>query len=244
MYARPPVFLLVIGSIAMFLHVVPVTLHGEESSHLRWESQMEAFERLDERDGIKEGGIIFTGSSSIRMWDLATSFPGRELMNRGFGGSQMSDAVAWFDIIVGKHKPSLVILYEGDNDVASGKTPEEIRDGLLEFLGLLRERAPEAELWFLTIKPSPSRAVMWDQATAANQLAEQLASRDEALRVIDLASCLLDSEGRADPQYFLEDRLHLNERGYALWTELMGRKLDSWEARRKERRLKEPSSGE
>jgi len=233
MYSRPPLFVFVMGSFAIFRLVEPALLHGGESSHLRWKDEMAAFERQDERNGIEEGGVIFTGSSSIRMWDLAVSFPGRKLMNRGFGGSQMSDAIAWFDIIVGKHKPSLVILYEGDNDVASGKTPEEVRDGLLEFIGLLRERAPEAELWFLTIKPSPSRAALWDVATSANQLAEQLASQDERVRVIDLASCLLDPEGRADPQYFLEDRLHLNERGYAMWTELIERELDSWEVQEK-----------
>jgi lysophospholipase L1-like esterase len=232
MMVRPSLFPIVAGCAFVLQLGFSLMVQGEGDSHLRWKEQMAEFEKEDEQGGIEEGGIVFTGSSSVRMWNLAASFPGRKLVNRGFGGSQMSDALAWFDTIVGKHKPSLVILYEGDNDLASGKTPEDIRGGLVEFLGLLRERVPESELWFLTIKPSPSRAGLWDKAKATNQLVEQLANGEERLRVIDLASCLLDSEGNADPSYFLEDRLHLNERGYAKWSELMDTELAGWQKRR------------
>ena len=99
----------------------------KQSPEARWGKDIRAFEAADKTNPPPQGAVLFIGSSSIRLWtNLAQAFPGHKVLNRGFGGSQLSDSVAFVDRIVTPYKPKLVLLYAGDNDIASGKSPERI----------------------------------------------------------------------------------------------------------------------
>ncbi len=183
----------------------------------RFESEIQKFDTLDQATPPVPSGVLFYGSSSIRLWDLPTSFPGLQVVNRGFGGSDMEAAVHFFDRVVPQHKPRVIVLYEGDNDLAQKRTCCQV---LAEFETLISKQKaalPEARLVCLSIKYSPSRAKLRLDQEAANALFKARCARDPQLVYVDLASKLLDEQGIPQAKYFQPDMLHLNPDGYAVW---------------------------
>ncbi len=192
----------------------------------RWEQAVRAFEENDRASRPPEGGIVFLGSSSFRRWDLEKSFPGKGLINRGFGGSQMADALRYLDRIVLPLKPRTIFLYEGDNDIGSGKSPETVEREFRELVARVRAALPETRIVFVAIKPSIRRWHLIGQARDANARIQSLAEADPLLEYIDSGSPLLGPDGRPRPDLFVDDELHLNDAGYAIWTELVDPYLD------------------
>jgi len=190
-----------------------------EPDPARFEKAIRAFEAQDAEAPPEPGGIVFVGSSSIRLWDLDESFPGLGALNRGFGGSQLSDAVHYVDRVVVKYRPRLVVLYAGDNDIAAGKAPERIRDDLLEFARRVRAALPEVPVAVMSIKPSPARWALWDRAQAANLLIARTCLEDDRLIYVDMATPLLGRDGRPRPEFYREDGLHLSPQGYRPWAD-------------------------
>src|SRR5690606_29107796 len=167
-----------------------------------------------------ERPVVFTGSSSVRMWStLAEDFPGVPVLNRGFGGSQVRDAVWYADEVAVRYRPRQVLLYAGDNDINAGRTPEQVLHDVQAFVARLRRDLPGVRIGFLSIKPSPSREAQLPLQQAANRLVREWIATQRGIDYIDVATPLLDAGGRPDPRYFLGDRLHLNAQGYALWRE-------------------------
>ncbi|RUL87680.1 GDSL-type esterase/lipase family protein [Tautonia sociabilis] len=187
----------------------------------RFSKEIEAFELADRQRPPSPGGILFVGSSSIRRWDLEASFPEIEVTNRGFGGSQLSDAIHFADRIIAPHRPRLIVLYEGDNDINAGKSAERVRDDLLRLADRCRSIAPEATLIVLSIKPSPARADLWPEMQRANALFKRLAAEHDRIDFVDVASPLLGPGGEMRPELYVEDELHLNDLGYAQWAEVL-----------------------
>jgi lysophospholipase L1-like esterase len=196
-----------------------VTLRAEEMTTglAKWEAEIQKFEAADKVKPPVPGGVVFYGSSSARMWDLPASFPKMQTLNRGFGGSDMAAAAHFYERVVPQHQPRVVVLYEGDNDLAAGRTADQI---LAEFETLVtkhRAALPEAKMICLTIKYCPSRAKLRMDQEAGNALLKARCARDPHLLFVDLASTLLDDEGQPQPKYFKPDMLHLNSEGYAVW---------------------------
>ncbi len=196
-----------------------VALRAEEkpTGLAKWEASIQKFEAADKATPPVPGGVVFYGSSSIGMWDLPTSFPNMQTLNRGFGGSDMAAAAHFYERVVPQHQPRIVVLYEGDNDLAGGRKADQI---LAEFETLVtqhRAALPEAKLICLTIKYSPSRAKLRMDQEATNALLKSRCAQDPHLLYVDLASTLLDEEGQPQPKYFKPDMLHLNPEGYAVW---------------------------
>ena len=107
----------------------------KQSPELRWGKEIRAFEEADKTNPPPRGAILFIGSSTIRCWtNLAQAFPGHQVINRGFGGSHLSDSVAFMDRIVTPYRPKLIFLYAGDNDIAAGKSPEEVLSDFKAFV--------------------------------------------------------------------------------------------------------------
>jgi lysophospholipase L1-like esterase len=168
------------------------------------------------------GAVVFVGSSSIRLWrSLAEDFPGIPTINRGFGGSELADSVFYFDRLVPLHQPRAVVLYAGDNDLWAGKTPEAIAADFAAFRAKLHAALPAAHLFYLAIKPSPSRAKVWPLGKEANRLIAAQCAADPLCTFVDVASVLLDAAGQPRPELFREDQLHLNPAGYARWTQVL-----------------------
>lgn len=193
----------------------------------KWEATMAAFEKRDRENPPPEGGIVFVGSSSIRLWDLKKSFPDLPVINRGFGGSEVSDSVRYVDRIVIKYKPRTIVFYAGDNDIAHGESPEQVASDVREFVAKVREKLPETTILFLSIKPSGARANLREKQERANALIRQLAEDDQRFKFVDVGRVLLDRNGVPRPELFLEDQLHLNAKGYDLWNEILAPSLKS-----------------
>jgi lysophospholipase L1-like esterase len=187
----------------------------------RWEPTIAAFEAGDKLAPPPKDSVVFIGSSSIRLWDLKQSFPDLVALNRGFGGSQMSDAVKYARRIVTPYKPRLIVLYEGDNDLNAGKLPTQVASDFDEFLKIVRAELPITPLVVIGMKPSPSRWKLIEQQREANRLLAERCSQDGRARFLDVERPMLGSDGQPKPDIFRADKLHLNDEGYKIWNELL-----------------------
>lgn len=187
----------------------------------RWEKSIEAFEKADAAKPTPSGGTVFVGSSSIVGWKLTKHFPMRNVLNRGFGGSQLADSAHYAARLVNKHKPEVVVLYAGDNDIASGKPPTQVADDFRAFVKAVRKDLPTTKIVYISIKPSLARWKLWDKVSAANKLIAADCAREKDLVFLDVGPAMLGADGKPKAELFVKDGLHLSEQGYELWTSLV-----------------------
>lgn len=185
----------------------------------RWQSSFEAFSQADKVKAPVAGGVLFVGSSSIRLWnDLETSFETQPVViKRGFGGSTLADCARYLDLLVLPYKPSLVVVYAGDNDLAAGATPVQVLESFTAFVQGVRAQLPGTRIAFLSIKPSPLREPLMGVAREANALIESYSRSQDNIDYIDVYSKMLGPDGRPRADLYGSDALHLNAAGYALW---------------------------
>jgi lysophospholipase L1-like esterase len=209
----------------LLLALLNVTCQGPapgDDNPRRFEPEIRAFEEHDRATPPQAGGIVFVGSSSIKNWlDVAKDFPGRPVLNRGFGGSTLADARYYEDRVVLRYKPRLVVLYAGDNDLAMGRSPERILRDYRAFVSHLRAVQPGARLVYVSIKPSPARRALLGAARRANELIRSEIGRDSLTSYLDVAGPMLDPDGQPRAELFGPDSLHLNRSGYLLWRRLL-----------------------
>lgn len=189
----------------------------------QWTDELRAFARQDSLTPPFARPILFYGSSSIRKWEtLATDFPARPVLNRGFGGSRFPDALYFFDRLVVAYKPRQVVLYEGDNDIGSGATPQEVYRSFLAFDSLMQQELPKVPVVFLAIKPSPSRWTLYPKVQEANRLIQKyIVAHPKRLRYVDTATPLLGPNGKPDPRFYVSDSLHMTPAGYEVWKQVV-----------------------
>jgi lysophospholipase L1-like esterase len=189
----------------------------------RFEKAVEAFESQDRRAPPPEGAVLCLGSSSIRMWHptIKQDLAPLTVIPRGFGGSNMNDALHYVDRLVTPYKPRAIVLYEGDNDTAQGVAPEAIRDTFLAFVARVRKDLPKVRIYFLAIKPSIRRWGLWPKMKEANRLIAAECAKDDKLTYVDVAAAMLTAEGKLKDDIFLGDGLHLNRKGYLLWRDTL-----------------------
>jgi len=217
--ARPGHFsLLVLLTVGLLL---PPVAAEEAARKNLWEAAIARFEEADAANPPAPHGIVFVGSSSIRLWDLEKSFPGIPALNRGFGGSQLADSVELAERIVIKYQPRLVLLYAGDNDLPAGKTPERIRDDFKAFADKIQAALPEARIVYLAIKPSLARWKLIDAQRKTNALIEAETKENPRLVFLDVATPLLGPDGMPRAEYYVADGLHLSPAGYEVWARLV-----------------------
>jgi lysophospholipase L1-like esterase len=184
----------------------------------RFESEIRAFEAADRASMPAPGGIVFVGSSSIRRWtSLAADFPGLPVLNRGFGGSTFPEANHYVSRTVLRYRPRTIVLYEGDNDIAVGRSPQQVLADFREFVRLVRDSLPRARIVFIGIKPSPSRWKQVDLQREANRLVRDVVARDTLLAFVDVVEPMRGPNGRPQPALFVGDSLHMTAAGYAIW---------------------------
>ena len=187
-----------------------------------FEKEIIAFEKSDEEQRHKPGGIVFTGSSSIRRWNsLAEDFPHRNVLNRGFGGSRIGDATFYFERIISKYNPVQVVLYSGENDIAAGKTPEMVFDKFKKFYYKMKEELPNSELVFLSMKPSLALWEMYPDIQKSNKLIENFIHQNNKVKFVDISSAMLGKDGKPIPELFVGDGLHMTPKGYLLWKKIL-----------------------
>ncbi|MEO7432107.1 MAG: SGNH/GDSL hydrolase family protein [Dokdonella sp.] len=193
-----------------------------------WESEIHQFEIADRAHAPKPGGIVFIGSSSIRMWTtLSEDLPGRNALNRGFGGSRIADATRYVPRIVSPYRPRMVVLYAGDNDIEEGASAQQVLEDFKAFVAAVRKDAPRTPIVFISIKPSPSRARNFGIMRLANAMVRAYALTKHGVRTVDVFDPMLGKDGQPREELFGPDRLHMNASGYQLWTSIIAPALTS-----------------
>jgi lysophospholipase L1-like esterase len=167
----------------------------------------------------KKNIILITGSSSIKMWSsLQNDFPKYNIVNRGFGGSQASDLLYYFDDLILPYKTKKIFIYEGDNDLSAGKSPEQILSTMDSVVNLIRQKVSKSvPIYLISAKPSISRWHLKEKYMEFNKLMNEFALSRKEVHFIDVWTPALDAEGNVIKDIFLDDGLHMNRKGYEIW---------------------------
>ncbi|MBT8046463.1 MAG: hypothetical protein KJN67_04790 [Pontiella sp.] len=189
----------------------------------RFEKAIQRFEAADQQQPPPQGAIVCIGSSSMRFWHetIAVDLAPLTIIPRGFGGSNMNDALHYADRIVLPYSPRAIVVYEGDNDVAQGVSPEQILSTLRKFVDKVHTRFPECRIYFLSVKPSIKRWHLWSRMQEVNRLIAAECAKDKRLAFVDVATGMLNAEGEPIKNLFKKDDLHMTEEGYVVWKDAL-----------------------
>ncbi len=183
----------------------------------RWEPEIAAFEASDRTNSPPKGGLLFIGSSTVRLWkSLAEDFKGYAVINRGFGGSEILDSTHFAKRIVFPYEPRRIFLRAGGNDIFAGHSPEEVFQNFTGFVATVHSRLPRTEVVFISLCPSVARWSQAEQERALNRKVEEFARRTARVKYLETYDLSLGPDGRPRPDLFAPDELHLNRQGYRL----------------------------
>ena len=195
---------------------------GSDKPPLKWESSIAAFEARDADSPPEKDTLLFVGSSSIRMWDLGTSWPEAATVNNGFGGSTLADSIHYFDRLFTRYEPAAIVLYAGDNDINKGLSPAEVAEDFKTLATLISGKFPGVPVIYIAIKPSAARWELWPEMKQANDLVAALCKKHHYWHFADIAAPMLKGQDGAPPaRWFIEDGLHLSKFGYEEWTKIV-----------------------
>jgi lysophospholipase L1-like esterase len=213
--------------LAILSHVSTLCAQTNRHDPMRFESEILRFEASDKTNPPPREAVLLIGSSSIRFWtNAAAQLSGHTIVNRGFGGSHLSDSLFFFDRIVLPYRPKVILLYAGDNDLAAGKLPALLPTEFKYFVAKVHRHFPQTKIGYIAIKPSPSREKLMPKAREVNSAIEAFTKTDERLFYLDIFTPMLDANGKPRGELFVKDNLHLNAAGYELWTEIIKPTLD------------------
>jgi lysophospholipase L1-like esterase len=202
--------------------ILPSLLDAAAPREPRFAEEIQAFEQADKKSFPPAGGILFTGSSSIRLWtSLGEDFSSLPVINRGFGGAVISEVIYYADRIILPYKPRLIVLYIGGNDIAEGRAPEEVFENFILLTTLIHEKLPQTRLAYVSINPSIARWSMDESNCQTNQLIREYIEDQDWMVYIDSHSKMLSPEGKPRPELLSPDQLHLSSEGYKLWKNII-----------------------
>lgn len=187
-----------------------------------FEKEIEAFEARDKVTPPPPNEIVFVGSSSIRLWKSSEAFPDLKIINRGFGGSQMSDSVHYADRIIVPYKPRIVVVFAGGNDINAKKAPEQVADDFKALVARIHGALPKTRVYFISLFPNVQRRSQNPSCVKVNELIEAFTKTDPRLGYIDTASHMRAEDGGPRPDLLRQDGLHMNDDGYKIWNEIVG----------------------
>jgi lysophospholipase L1-like esterase len=207
-------------NIFILLLFISINTFAQEYQKI-WQNEIDAFDKLDGDNPIQEG-ILFTGSSSIRMWkNPAKDFNNPKILNRGFGGSQIIDLIENFDQVILKYHPQKIVIYSGDNDIQEGKSAEIVFGDFCVLYGMIKAKLPNAEVYYIAIKPSLNRWNKVIEMQKANTMINEYLNSKPNAAFVDIFSPMIDFTGKPSEKWFLEDGLHMTDEGYQLWTKIL-----------------------
>jgi lysophospholipase L1-like esterase len=181
---------------------------------------IQEFKKQDQLHPPPTGAILFVGSSSFTKWkDVSNYFPGYTIINRGFGGSSLPDLIRYVDDIIVPYHPKQVVIYCGDNDLASSDaiTPDSVFVRFKVLFDMIRSKMPGENIVYISIKPSPIRSRLKEKMDQANLLIKTYLSINQNAGFVDVYHKMLNPDGSIMSNIFLEDSLHMNAAGYAIW---------------------------
>lgn len=189
----------------------------------KFESAIIKYEEQDQKNGYQPGAILFTGSSSIRMWkSLTEDMSPMPVINRGFGGSTIPEVTYYADRILLPHHPKIIVFYCGENDLSNDKAKSGLPlKSFKQFHRYMEQNLPETKVFFIAIKPSISRWHYWSKMAEANEKIKKFINSKDNYYFVDTASGMLDKNGKVLQDIFIKDNLHMNAKGYAIWTKVI-----------------------
>ena len=202
------------------------TLETEVRPTNRFDGEIEAFEARDAAEGMPApGGVVLVGSSSIRLWNTAEAdLAPLPVVRRGFGGARLDDVLHFTDRIVLPYQPSMILFFAGTNDLAGNEddlTPDAMLAKYQTFVERVHAQLPDTDIFHISITPSKAREAQLPQVKAANDLIEAYSATNPRLHFFDLEDEFLNADGTVNGEYFVEDGLHLNRKGYRIWKDAM-----------------------
>ena len=187
-----------------------------------WAKEIAAMLEIDVRQTPPSDPVVFTGSSSIRMWtSLRQDFPHLKVINRGFGGSHLEDLVFFAPKIVKPYKPKKIVVYSGENDIEVGQSPENVLADFKAFVDFRDRELPGVPIIYISMKPSILRWTKWPLMKRANELIKVESDERKRVTFVDISAAMLAADGKPRPELFLADGLHMNSAGYAVWREIL-----------------------
>ncbi len=201
----------------LFLLTGPSPAAETNHDFARWETDIAAFEQSDITNPPPKNAVEFIGSSTIARWrTLAQDFPGQPVYNRGFGGSEIVDSTHFAPRVIFPYAPRMIVFRAGGNDLAAGKSPEQVFADFKEFVAVAHAKLPATEIVFISWNPTPSRWKQHEQEKALNRLVENFVRQTPHLKYIETYDLPLGPDGRPRPELFVADQLHFNAEGYKL----------------------------
>jgi lysophospholipase L1-like esterase len=182
------------------------------------------FKKQDSIHFPPQKAILFIGSSSFTKWkDVQGFFPGHRIINRGFGGSSLPDLIQYTNDVIIPYQPKQIVVYCGDNDLASSDTvqPLQVLQRFQQLFSLIRKQYPKVRIAYVSIKPSPRREKLQQKMEATNALIYNFLKSKKRTDFIDIYHPMLLPNGKPDPSLFIEDNLHMNAKGYAIWQKII-----------------------
>lgn len=208
----------IIAVLIVMLAVCSFQFEASAQTNRPFWDEIENFQKKDSLSMPPKNGIVFLGSSSFRMWnDAEKIFKNYQVINRGFGGSTLADAITYLDYLVEPYQPRQVVIYSGENDIASGAGAEETFRRLKTLAEKIREKQPEVSLIYVSMKESPSRVQFRDSLLKANDLIKTYINTLPKSVYVDVNAKMLNKDGSTRPELFKEDMLHMKKAGYDIW---------------------------
>jgi lysophospholipase L1-like esterase len=211
-------------SVVVFIVAVVAAIFWSVGPSWLWYIQISKYEREDRRHPPRPGCVVFTGSSSIRLWHtLSEDMKPLDAINRGFGGSQLSQLNAYASRIVIPYRPSAVVVYAGENDLSWpwSKSAETVLSDFQEFVTIVHAALPDTWIYYVSMKPDPLRERNWPTLDRTNRMIADYCRTADKLQFIDVSAAMLDAQGKPRRELYRPDGLHMNSQGYALWTSII-----------------------
>lgn len=209
--------------LSAFLLLTFAFFFSQEKEPMFWQD-IQNFKKLDQETAPKKDAILLIGSSSFTKWtDVANYFPDKTIINRGFGGSRLTDLNFYANDLLNPYQPKQIIVYCGENDFADNHQlkAEVVADRFKTFYKKIRQKFPNIEVDYISIKYSPSREKLWPQMKEANKKIAAFMKKEPNAEFIDITKVMQDSNGKVRKDLFVEDMLHMTPEGYQLWTSVM-----------------------
>lgn len=186
--------------------------------------EITVFKQQDSISFPSKSQILFIGSSSFTNWkDVQDYFPKHKILNRGFGGSSLTDVMFYADKIIFPYQPKQIVIYCGENDIAgdSTVTGKIVFERFQQLFLMIRKELPKVPVAYISMKPSPARWYLKEKVIQGNKLIQQFLKTKPKTGFINVWPQMLNGAGEPKEELFLEDKLHMNKSGYAIWQKLI-----------------------
>lgn len=154
--------------------------------------------------------MLGDGLTAAGRWD--EWFPAYDVKNLGVNGDTTDEAIARLDAII-EVQPDAVALLIGANDLGWRRSDEYVVRNIETILVTLRRRLPQTRILVQSVLPREREFAA--TIRSINRHLRQFAPTQHAL-YLDLWPVLAEPDGELSPA-FSDDRLHLNDEGYAAW---------------------------